>query len=305
MGDIRISPALTKLAGAIDRFAGRWSVSPPLPLLVDELRRDAMIESVASALRLDDGSRIGDSDIERVINGDVVAPISGYAEALALTARGELRLSESTIRTLHGALMRVPAPSTYASREGIPGYMETLVRETALELAADGHPLLPIGTFIPRLVMIAPFKVANPRVAWITARLLLVRAGYDFVPCIALERAFEEMASPPLPDPYLAAMHGEEPDLTPYVEWFVERLHAEVLRLDAKRAAIQRMKTNPIDEQVLAFTREAGRLTMGAAVALTNANRNTLKLHLRSLLARGLIEKHGRGRGAWYGLARA
>jgi len=41
---------------------------------------------------------------------------------------------------------------------------------------------------------------------------------------------------------------------------------------------------------------------MRDAIRLTGVSRNTLKLHFRSLVARGHLKRQGRGRGAWYEL---
>ncbi len=45
-------------------------------------------------------------------------------------------------------------------------------------------------------------------------------------------------------------------------------------------------------------TRET--LTNSQATALTDANRSTLKAKFNELIAAGLIEAHGKGRGAFY-----
>ena len=50
------------------------------------------------------------------------------------------------------------------------------------------------------------------------------------------------------------------------------------------------------------FAREHGRITIGAAIKLTGANRNTLKQHFRTLVAQGHLHQHGSGRGVWYEL---
>jgi hypothetical protein len=49
--------------------------------------------------------------------------------------------------------------------------------------------------------------------------------------------------------------------------------------------------------------REQGRVTMAGAVRLLEANRNTVKVHLRQLVAGGHLVMHGRGKGSWYALA--
>ena len=54
--------------------------------------------------------------------------------------------------------------------------------------------------------------------------------------------------------------------------------------------------------QIVEFAREHGRITMGEAIRLTGASRNTLKQHFRALAERGNLNQHGSGRGAWYAL---
>ena len=45
-----------------------------------------------------------------------------------------------------------------------------------------------------------------------------------------------------------------------------------------------------------------GRVTIGKAIKLTGASRNTLKQHFRTLVERGTLNQHGSGRGVWYDL---
>ncbi len=43
-------------------------------------------------------------------------------------------------------------------------------------------------------------------------------------------------------------------------------------------------------------------ITIGDAIKLTSASRNTLKQHFRSLVERGTLSQRGSGRGVWYDL---
>jgi hypothetical protein len=52
--------------------------------------------------------------------------------------------------------------------------------------------------------------------------------------------------------------------------------------------------------QLLELARQHERLTLAAAENITRANRNTLKLHLRGLVASGRLQLLGRG--PWYKL---
>ena len=54
--------------------------------------------------------------------------------------------------------------------------------------------------------------------------------------------------------------------------------------------------------RIVDHVRDHGRVTIGDAVTLTGANRNTLKEHLRMLVERRHLMQHGVGRGTWYSL---
>lgn len=56
--------------------------------------------------------------------------------------------------------------------------------------------------------------------------------------------------------------------------------------------------------QLLTIAREHGRATVASAEAQTRANRHTIKLHIRKLLAAGQLVQQGAGRGTWYSPAR-
>lgn len=55
--------------------------------------------------------------------------------------------------------------------------------------------------------------------------------------------------------------------------------------------------------RIVEFVREHGRVTMGDAIRLTGASRNTLKQHFRALVEQGHLKQRGSGRGVWYELA--
>lgn len=51
---------------------------------------------------------------------------------------------------------------------------------------------------------------------------------------------------------------------------------------------------------IVELAREHGRVTMGEAIKLTRASRNTLKQHFRALVERSTLNRYGSGRGVWY-----
>jgi len=56
----------------------------------------------------------------------------------------------------------------------------------------------------------------------------------------------------------------------------------------------------PLSEELPGIINSHGRLTVRQAVAMTGANRNTVKHHLRQLVTAGNIAQRGQGRGTWY-----
>ena len=76
----------------------------------------------------------------------------------------------------------------------------------------------------------------------------------------------------------------------------------QILRGKVEREKMLLMNLPDLSIQILDVLKDRGRVTIGEAVSITGANRNTLKPHFKNLLEKGLIELHGRGRGAWYGL---
>ena len=84
--------------------------------------------------------------------------------------------------------------------------------------------------------------------------------------------------------------------------FFLDALRQQQARLGAKleRERILLGRLPELSVRLLDLCREHGRLTVAMAVALTDANRNTVKDHLSRLTRAGQIARHGAGRGSWY-----
>jgi predicted HTH transcriptional regulator len=100
------------------------------------------------------------------------------------------------------------------------------------------------------------------------------------------------------------AIRSETPDWQPWLRFFLRAMQQQMRRLADK---VEREKLLVAAMPVLALAivdhaRNHGRVTMGEAVKLTGASRNTLKGHLRMLVERRHLLQHGVGRGAWYSL---
>ena len=74
-----------------------------------------------------------------------------------------------------------------------PRLMEGLVASTNDAFSAGRHhQLLIIGHFVVRFFAIHPYQDGNGRLSRALTTLLLLQAGYSYVPCSSLERIIEE-----------------------------------------------------------------------------------------------------------------
>jgi Fic family protein len=253
-------------------------------------------------------------------------------------AYADMRLTENHIRQLHQTLLRhsdkdarhrgsyktlsnnVVALDADGREIGVvfeptspfdtPREMEALVAWTRKTLDEEAlHPLLVIAVFIVTFLAIHPFQDGNGRLSRVLTTLLLLRAGYAYVPYASLERVIEENK-----DLYYKALRrtqttlrSETPDWEPWVGFFLRCLKKQkdslAARLDRERIARSNEADLPeLSIQVLEALREKERLTIAQLASITDANRNTLKVRLRELVADGRVRQHGKARATWYSL---
>jgi Fic family protein len=168
------------------------------------------------------------------------------------------------------------------------------------------HPLLIIGVFIVVFLEIHPFQDGNGRLSRAMTTLLLLQAGYAFVPYSSLESVIELNKEAY----YLAlrqtqgTIRTDNPNWQPWLVFFLRSLAEQIRRLEKKiaREKIVLAALPELSMQIVDFVREHGRITIGEAIRLTGASRNTLKVHFRNLVERNHLIRHGSGRGVWYAL---
>jgi Fic family protein len=136
--------------------------------------------------------------------------------------------------------------------------------------------------------------------------LLLLQAGYAYVPYSSLESVVEQSKEAY----YLAlrqtqgTIRTDTPNWQPWLLFFLRSLAEQVRRLEKKveREKIVLAALPGLSLQIVEFAREHGRVTIGDAIRLTGVSRNTLKQHFRNLVALGHLNQQGSGRGVWYEL---
>jgi len=342
---LQITPEILSLIARIDEFKGAWRALGTLaPERLSALRRVATIESIGSSTRIE-GSRLTDREVERLLSNLAIQKfetrdeqeVAGYAELMDLTFRAwpDIPSNENHIKQLHQILLqhsrkderhrggyKTSANSVAAFDEN--GAQIGIVFETATpfdtprlmaELVqwvngerdkAALHPLLVIAVFVVVFLEIHPFQDGNGRLSRVLTTLLLLQAGYAYVPYSSLESVVEANK-----EAYYLALRQTQgtirtsaPDWQPWLLFFLRALAEQVRRLEKKveRERIVLAALPALSLQIVEFAREHGRITMAEAIRLTGASRNTLKPHFRGLIERGHLTQHGSGRGAWYGL---
>jgi Fic family protein len=188
-----------------------------------------------------------------------------------------------------------------------PRLMAELIGWVNEELDAPRlHPLFVVALCVAVFLEIHPFQDGNGRLSRVLTTLLLLQAGYGYVPYSSLESVVEQSKEAY----YLAlrqtqgTIRTEAPNWQPWLMFFLRSLAEQVRRLEQK---VQREKfvlaaMPELQIQIVEFAREHGRVTISEAVKLTQASRNTLKQHFRTLVERGTLDQHGSGRGVWYSL---
>ncbi|MDZ4397643.1 Fic family protein [Hydrogenophaga sp.] len=340
---VKITPEVLKLIAGIDEFKGAWRALGTLaPDRLSALRRVATIESIGSSTRIE-GSKLSDREIERLLSNLQIKSfttrdeqeVAGYAEVMELvfSSSQDIALTENHIKQLHRDLLthsdkdawhrgnyKTSTNSVVAFDEdgkqlGVvfetatpfdtPRLMTELVTWFNAELeAAQLHPLLLIGIWVVVFLEIHPFQDGNGRLSRVLTTLLLLQAGYAYVPYSSLESVIEQSKEAY----YLAlrqtqgTIRTESPNWQPWLVYFLRALAEQVTRLNRKveREKIVLAALPQLSLQIVEFAREHGRITMGEAIRLTGGNRNTLKQHFRSLVAQGRLRPQGSGRGAWY-----
>ena len=342
---IQITPEILNLIAQIDEFKGAWRALGMLaPDRLSALRRMATIESIGSSTRIE-GSKLSDREVERLLSNLVIhsfetrdeQEVAGYAELMDLVFESwsNIPFNENHIKQLHQILLRhsekdsrhrgqyktnsnsVAAFDKNGNQIGTvfetatPFNTPRLMAELVIWVKDEReqktlHPLLIIAIFVVLFLEIHPFQDGNGRLSRVLTTLLLLQAGYAYVPYSSLESVIELNK-----EAYYLALRQTQglirtdtQNWQPWLVFFLRSLAEQIRRLEKKveREKIVMTSLPEISLHIVEFVREHGRITIGNAIKLTGISRNTLKVHFRNLVERGQLTQHGSGRGVWYEL---
>ena len=340
---ILITQDILSLITQVDEFKGAWrSFGTLAPERLLALRHVATIESVASSTRIE-GSKLSNAEVQALLGRLKVKKfttrdeqeVAGYAEVMELlfSSSEHIPFNENHITQLHRDLLAYSDKDAHHrgkyktisnnvgafDREGnqvavifetaspfdTPRRMKELVEWViSARKTREFHPLLVIALFVVIFLEIHPFEDGNGRLSRILTTLLMLQAGYAYVPYSSLESIIEENKQ----GYYLALRQTQgtnrtdEPNWQPWLRFFLSSICSQVKRLEAKvdRERLMQSQLPELSSAIMRLAREHSRVTVAMIGIHTPAKRATIKLHVTKLVKAGHLSQHGTGRGTWY-----
>ena len=327
----------------IDELKGRWVGGAELnPQVLGRLKKSTLITSTGASTRIE-GGRLSDEDVEKLMRGLSVQKftnrdkqeVKGYYELLdnIFGAWKHILFSESTILHFHKELLKyvekdelhrgqykkienkVHMIDEAGNSIGIlfdttlvyltPKEMSELVDWTKenLELTKKLHPLLVIANFLVEFLKIHPFQDGNGRLSRIITNLMMLRAGYTYVPYISHEKLVENNKM----DYYMAlrrsqkTFKSENETIVPWLEFFLNILLKQAqMAIDLLSKENIELLLSPKQLQVLNYLQTVAEATPGEISKRANISRPTVSQSLGTLLRLKKIKRIGQGRTTRY-----
>lgn len=300
-----------------------------------------MITSTGASTRIE-GSRLSDEDIEKMMRGINIQKFTnrdkqeaqGYYELLenVFNSWRGLKFNESTVKHFHQELLKHVEKDEkhrgdYKKGENkvhmldeagksisihfdtspaylTPNQMHDLMEWTQKALAENKfHPLLVIGNFLVEFLKIHPFTDGNGRLSRVLTNLLLLQAGYVYMPYVSHEKLVEDNK----PDYYIAlrrsqkTMGTDKEDITDWLNFFLD------IVLKQSQMAIELLSKENIEKilsekqiAVWQYIESVKETNTGDITKNTKIARPTVKQTLEVLLRLKKIERVGLGRSARY-----
>jgi len=335
------TPVWSKIA-QIDELKGQWVAGARLsPQLLGRLKRSVLVTSTGASTRIE-GAKLSDEDIEKLMRGISIQKFSdrdrqevkGYYELLQniFNSWKTLKFSESTIKHFHKEMLKYVEKDNrhrgeYKKQEnkvrmideagksiGIlfdttPAYLTPKEMLELVEWTQDAlknkkhHPLLVIANFLVEFLQIHPFQDGNGRLSRILTNLMLLQAGYLYMPYVSHEKLIEDNK----PDYYMALRKSQKTfgtkkeAILPWLDFFL------TVFLKQSKMAVELLSQEDIEKilsqkqiAVWQYLNQVKEATAGDIAEKTGVARPTVNQTLDKLLRLKRIERLGLGRSTRY-----
>ena len=326
----------------IDELKGRWIGGAEInPQALGRLKRSVLVTSTGASTRIE-GAKLSDEDIEKMMRGLSMQKfadrdkqeVQGYYELLenVFNSYEKIPFSESSIQHLHKELLkyvekdklhrgeykkgenRVEMVDEKGQSIGVlfdttpawltPKEMLELVEWTREAIVLkEIHPIIIIGNFLVEFLNIHPFTDGNGRLSRVLTNLMMLQAGYAYMPYVSHEKLIEDNKA----EYYLAlrksqkTLKTDKSDIVPWLEFFFNVL------LTQARQAIELLSKENIEKllspkQLLVweYLLEVSEATPGEISKKTKVARPTVSQALDTLLRLKKVERIGQGRTTRY-----
>ncbi|MHC4124521.1 MAG: Fic family protein [Planctomycetota bacterium] len=252
---------LTKIA-QIDELKGQWIAGAKLsPQILGRLKRSVLVTSTGASTRIE-GARLSDEDVEKLMRGISMQKfkdrdkqeVKGCYELLqnVFDSWKSIKFSENAIKHFHKELLKyvnkdrlhrgeykksenkVEMIDTEGKPVGIlfdttPAYLTPIKMHELIDTTQKAfnekkyHPLLIVSNFLVEFLNIHPFQDGNGRISRILTNLLLLQAGYLYVPYVSHEKLIEDNK----PDYYMSLRKSQKtfktkhPSIVPWIDFFL------------------------------------------------------------------------------------
>jgi Fic family protein len=336
------SPVLVSLVARVDELRGEWTGGATLnPIVLDRLQKTSLITSSGASTRIE-GSKLSDPEVEKIMKSLTVTrmaerdvqEVRGYYETLNFVYDNyaNLPLTENTILYLHTQLLQYSDKDAYHGGkykhqenqvemqdetgklieilfETTPAFLTPKVMNELIQNTNDSlggktqHRLLVIANFVVEFLKIHPFIDGNGRLSRILTNMLLLQAGYTYIPYISLERLIETSKS----DYYIALRRSQatfgtnSESITDWALYFLEILEQQALQATSllKRSNLE-PDLSPAQQKVWEVFLSNEVVSPKAIISLTGVPRGTLAQAVEKLLQLKMIERIGLGRSTRY-----
>ena len=330
------------LVAQIEELKGRWIGGAKLnPQALGRLKRSVLITSTGASTRIE-GARLSDEDVEKLMRGIQIQKfpdrdkqeVKGYYELLqnVFDSWPQTKFSENTIKHFHKELLKYVSKDErhrgeYKKQENkvfminkrgesvgvlfdtTPAYlapkeMQELAEWTHQALQEKKHhSLFVIGNFLVEFLKIHPFQDGNGRLSRILTNLLLLKAGYLYMPYVSHEKLIEDNK----PDYYMGLRKSQNTfstnreNIIPWLEFFLNILRRQSqLAVDLlSKESIEKL-LSPKQLAVWEYLQKTNEATPAEISKNANVVRPTVNQALDRLLQLKKIERLGLGRSTRY-----
>ena len=340
---LAVIPAnILTLIASIDELKGQWSAGAHLhPQILGKLKQSVLITSTGASTRIE-GAKLSDADVEGLMKGlsmqkfkdRDVQEVRGYYELLknVFDSWLSIKLTEGTIKHFHQEILKyvekdffhrgqyklienqvqmVDAKGNVVGTifDTTPVYLTPIEMQELVEWTMKAikdqkyHPLLIMSNFVVEFLKIHPFRDGNGRLSRILTNLLLLQAGYLYMPYVSHEKLIEEKKQ----EYYIALRKTQitfKSEKVDFIPWLTFILHIILIQ---SREAVHLLSADNFENTlsvkqlaVLEYVQKVKEATPNEIVENTKVVRPTVNQILVKLLNLKKIERVGMGRSTRY-----